>query len=149
MHRRRDLCDGSNEPEMEYMCGRPLGLQFNKQTCDLYIADAYYGLLKVTRNGGVATRLASSADNMPFKFTNAVDIDPRTGSVYFTDSSIFFPRWCTCEETCGHHTCGRLMKYDPRSQQVTVFAQCLRLANGVALSGNNNFILVAEARKIG
>ncbi|KAK9118711.1 hypothetical protein Scep_016804 [Stephania cephalantha] len=93
--KRRDLCDGSNEPGMEYMCGRPLGLQFNKQTFDLYIADAYYGLLKVTRNGGVATWLASSADNLPFKFTNIVDINPRTDVVYFTDRSIFFPRWCT------------------------------------------------------
>ncbi|KAK9107140.1 hypothetical protein Syun_023151 [Stephania yunnanensis] len=145
--RRRDLCDGSNEPGMEYMCGRPLGLQFNKQTCDLYIADAYYGLLKVTRNGGVATRLASSADNLPFKFTNAVDIDPCTDSVYFTDSSIFFPRWAFALAVISGDKSGRLMKYDPRSQRVTVLLSGLRVANGVALSRNNNFILVAETAK--
>ena len=35
-------------------CGRPLGLKFNEATCDLYIADAYFGLLVVGHNGGVA-----------------------------------------------------------------------------------------------
>ncbi|OIW05905.1 hypothetical protein TanjilG_23691 [Lupinus angustifolius] len=29
----------------EHICGRPLGLRFDKKTGDLYIADAYFGLL--------------------------------------------------------------------------------------------------------
>ncbi|KAL2984505.1 hypothetical protein AAZX31_12G091800 [Glycine max] len=34
----------------EHICGRPLGLRFDKKTGDLYIADAYFGLLKSWKN---------------------------------------------------------------------------------------------------
>ncbi|KAK9116262.1 hypothetical protein Sjap_015209 [Stephania japonica] len=142
--RRREWCDGSNRAETENICGRPLGLQFNKRTCDLYIADAYFGLLKVSGNGGVATQLASSVANVPFMLTNALDIDQDTGLVYFTDSSIFFRRWEIAMAVLFGDKSGRLMRYDPISQQVTVLLDGLRVANGVALSKNNSYILVAE-----
>ena len=86
------MCDGSTNPDNEPICGRPLGLKFNTATCDLYIADAYFGLVKVGPNGGVAQKLATSADGIPLHFTNALDIDSETGVVYFTDSSILFQR---------------------------------------------------------
>ena len=78
--------------ETEPICGRPLGLKFNPTSCDLYIADAYFGLLIVGPNGGVAQPIATSADGVPFRFTNALDIDTQTGMVYFTDSSTVFQR---------------------------------------------------------
>lgn len=86
------MCDGLTDESMESICGRPLGLKFNSVTCDLYIADAYFGLLKVGPAGGVAKQLATSAEGVPFRFTNALDIHPKTGEVYFTDSSILFQR---------------------------------------------------------
>ena len=87
------FCDGSLNPAMEQVCGRPLGLKFNEATCDLYIADAYFGLLVVGQNGGVAKQVAISAKGVPFRFTNALDIDQNTGVVYFTDTSTIFQRW--------------------------------------------------------
>ena len=74
------------------MCGRPLGLKFNTATCDLYIADAYYGLAVVGPGGGLAKALATFVEGVPLKFTNALDIDTKTGEVYFTDSSTKFQR---------------------------------------------------------
>ncbi|KAK9118707.1 hypothetical protein Scep_016800 [Stephania cephalantha] len=44
--RPREVCDGSTDPALETICGRPLGVQFNEKNCSLYIADAYYGLLE-------------------------------------------------------------------------------------------------------
>lgn len=85
-------CDGSTDPDLETVCGRPLGLQFNQATCELYIADGYYGLFKVGREGGLAQLLANSADGIPFQLTNAMDVHPDTGEVYFTDSSKIFQR---------------------------------------------------------
>ncbi|CAL5333810.1 unnamed protein product [Camellia sinensis] len=38
----------------KHVCGRPLGLRFDKKTGDLYIADAYFGLQVVGPNGGLA-----------------------------------------------------------------------------------------------
>ena len=90
--RNKKACDGSTNPDLEPTCGRPLGLKFNPATCDLYIADAYFGLLMVGPSGGVAKQLAISAEGVPFRFTNALDIDNKTGEVYFTDSSILFQR---------------------------------------------------------
>ena len=78
--------------EAESRCGRPLGLSFNEKSGDLYIADAYMGLLLVGSSGGLATSLAKEAQGIPFKFTNGVVVDQTSGIVYFTDSSTKFQR---------------------------------------------------------
>lgn len=74
------------------MCGRPLGLQFHHKTGDLYVADAYLGLLAVSPDGGQTKVVAKAAQGLPFGFTNGVDIDQETGIVYFTDTSTRFRR---------------------------------------------------------
>ena len=87
------FCDGLVNPVMEQLCGRPLGLKFNEATCELYIVDAYYGLMVVGRNGGVAKQFTISNEGVPFQFPNALDIDQNTGVVYFTDTNTIFQRW--------------------------------------------------------
>lgn len=72
--------------KFEKQCGRPLGLRFDKRNGDLYIADAYYGLLVVGPKGGYATPLATDVAGKPILFANDLDIHPN-GSVFFTDSS--------------------------------------------------------------
>ena len=89
----REGCEGPHEHQRtEHECGRPLGLAFEKSTGDLYIADAYMGLLKVGRDGGLANQVSTRQLDKPLRFTNAVEIDPRTGVVYFTDSSSVYQR---------------------------------------------------------
>lgn len=85
----RDGCKGT---EKEHVCGRPLGLCFKQSNGDLYIADAYMGLLKVGPEGGLATTIATQAQGIPFTFCNSLDIDQSTGIVYFTDSSSVYQR---------------------------------------------------------
>jgi hypothetical protein len=75
----------------EHVCGRALGIRFDRRTGDLYIADAYYGLFKVGPEGGLATPLATEAEGVRFNFTNDLDLDA-DGNVYFTDSSIHYQR---------------------------------------------------------
>lgn len=74
------------------MCGRPLGLRFDKKTGDLYIADAYLGLQVVGPNGGVAKPVVSEVQGHPLRFTNDVDIDEEEDVIYFTDTSKIFQR---------------------------------------------------------
>ena len=76
----------------EHLCGRPLGLQFNKMSKDLYIADAYFGLLIVHPGEKLAATIVSHAEGLPLRFTNSLDIAQDTGIVYFTDSSMRFQR---------------------------------------------------------
>ena len=92
---RSELCDTKSSLlaylKNEDICGRPLGLRFHKRTGDLYIADAYFGIMKVGPEGGLATSLTTEADGVPLRFTNDLDVDEE-GNVYFTDSSSVFQR---------------------------------------------------------
>lgn len=97
---RSEICDPKPSPlsyiANEHICGRPLGLRFDKKTGDLYIADAYLGLFKVGPEGGLATSLTTEAEGVPLRFTNDLDIDEE-GNVYFTDSSNKYQRrYATC-----------------------------------------------------
>ncbi|KAL3731555.1 hypothetical protein ACJRO7_028440 [Eucalyptus globulus] len=146
-HRDRKLCDGSKDPDKEQICGRPLGLKFNSATCDLYVADAYYGLLKVGPRGGIAHQLATSGGGVPFNLTNALDIDAWTGAVYFTDSTISYQRRNYMLSIENGDKTGRVLKYDPHTKRVTVLLSGLSFPNGLALSKDGSFLVVAETGK--
>jgi DNA-binding beta-propeller fold protein YncE len=76
----------------ESVCGRPLGVQFDRRTGEMYIADAYLGLMRVGRRGGMAEVVAAEAGGVALNFVNGVDVDQATGDVYFTDSSTTYKR---------------------------------------------------------
>ncbi|PAN20274.1 hypothetical protein PAHAL_3G397300 [Panicum hallii] len=128
----------------ESICGRPLGLQFNPKTGDLYIADAYLGLMKVGPGGGEAEVLATEAGGVPFNFVNGVDVDPATGDVYFTDSSTVYTRARNTEIMIHRDTTGRLLRYDARTRRATVLKAGLPYPNGVALSADRTHVVVAH-----
>ncbi|XP_072977070.1 protein STRICTOSIDINE SYNTHASE-LIKE 10-like [Typha angustifolia] len=138
-------CGVYNNVLFESRCGRPLGLRFHNKTGDLYVADAYFGLFKVGPNGGLMSELASGAEGVPFTFTNGLDIDQETGVVYFTDSSMHFPRSENALVVISGDATGRLMKYDPQTEKVTVLKKNLVYPNGVAISDDNTYLLVAES----
>ncbi|CAN1332893.1 Protein STRICTOSIDINE SYNTHASE-LIKE 10 [Linum perenne] len=149
--RDRAACDGKSDPSLEPKCGRPLGLKFNPKTCDLYIADAYFGLMATGPDGGLAVKLvSSSSDGVPFKFTNGLDVDPVTGVVYFTDSSLVYQRKDYVQIVVNNDQTGRLFSYDPKTRNLTLLAAQLSFPNGVALSEDSSLLVIAEtsARKI-
>ncbi|KAG2593681.1 protein STRICTOSIDINE SYNTHASE-LIKE 10-like [Panicum virgatum] len=145
-YRKIPLCTAGVVPseETESMCGRPLGLQFHAGTGDLYIADAYLGLMRVGPGGGEAEVLASSADGIPFNFVNGLDVDQATGDVYFTDSSATYPRRFNTEIMMNADATGRLIKYDARSGRVAVLKSGLPYPNGVAVSPDGAHVVVAH-----
>lgn len=91
MLRRKD-CVRPFAPQMEHICGRPLGLRFDKKTRELYIADAYLGLHVVGPAGGLTTPLVTEIEGRPLLFTNDLDIDEHEDVIYFTDTSTKFQR---------------------------------------------------------
>jgi len=89
--RNKTVCDGlSDFSAVQATCGRPLGLGFNHQTGDLYVADAYLGLVKVSPDGGNVTQLVGPAKSNSTMFADGLDVDPDTGIVYFTVASTNF-----------------------------------------------------------
>ncbi|XP_043698078.1 protein STRICTOSIDINE SYNTHASE-LIKE 10-like [Telopea speciosissima] len=129
-----NLCDGSNDPRLEPYCGRPLGLEFNNITCELYIADSTFGLLTVGPIGGFATQFAAGVNGVPFLFANRLDIDQNTGIIYSEYVAIILSGDLT----------GRLLKYDPSTSIVTVLLGGLAFPNGADVSHDSTFVLVTE-----
>ncbi|XP_059316150.1 protein STRICTOSIDINE SYNTHASE-LIKE 10-like [Lycium ferocissimum] len=140
----RKNCSQASAPEMEHICGRPLGLRFDHNTGDLYIADAYLGLQVVGPTGGLASPLVQDFEGQPLSFTNDLDIDDHDNVIYFTDTSTIYQRRQFVAATASGDKTGRLMKYDKSTKQVTAVLRGLSFANGVALSKDRSFVLVAE-----
>lgn len=144
---RSELCDPKPSPlsylKNEHICGRPLGLRFNKRTGDLYIADSYLGLMKVGPEGGLTTSLVTEADGVPLRFTNDLDIDD-AGNIYFTDSSSKYQRRNFMQLVFSSEDSGRLLKYDPLTKETTVLLRGLQFPNGVSLSKDGSFLVLCE-----
>jgi len=127
--------------------GRPLGVEFGPSG-DLYVADAYRGLLVVDRQGAVRV-LADKADGKPILYADDVDV-AADGAVYFTDASTRFGARdsggtlaASVLDLVEHSNNGRVLKYDPETEQTTVFANNLTFPNGIAV-GRDGGIYVVE-----
>ncbi|MBA0849611.1 hypothetical protein Goshw_018075 [Gossypium schwendimanii] len=94
-------------------------------------------------NGGIAQTLVSSIEGIPFKFINGLDVDSSTGVIYFTDSSITFQKRYADFLSRSIDSSGTLLKYDLHTKNVSVIYTSLMFPNGVALSKNHSFLLVA------
>ncbi|KAL3530289.1 hypothetical protein ACH5RR_009611 [Cinchona calisaya] len=144
---RSGLCDPKPSPlsylKNEHICGRPLGLRFDKKTGDLYIADAYFGLMKVGPEGGLATSLATEAEGVPLRFTNDLDFDEE-GNIYFTDSSTKYQRRNFLQLVFSGDDSGRLLKYNPKTKETTVLVRNLQFPNGVSMSKDRSFFVFCE-----
>ncbi|KAL6655925.1 hypothetical protein ACP70R_006751 [Stipagrostis hirtigluma subsp. patula] len=144
-HRSVAMCAGEKKLVVpESVCGRPLGLQFHRESGDLYVADAYLGLLRVPARGGMAEVVAAEAGGAPFNFLNGLDVDQNTGDVYFTDSSTTYRRSDYLLVVALGDETGRLLRYDRRARRVAVLHAGLSYPNGVAVSADGTHVVVAH-----
>ncbi|XP_021898232.1 protein STRICTOSIDINE SYNTHASE-LIKE 10-like [Carica papaya] len=141
----RKSCTRPSFPPLEHICGRPLGVLFEKKSGDLYINDCYFGLMVVGPEGGLAKQLAIEADGLRFDFTNHMDIDEVDDVIYFTDSSKFYHIRTYMDLIMSGDKTGRLIKYDKKTGETTVLLKGLGFPNGVALSKDRSFVIVAES----
>ncbi|XP_039067784.1 protein STRICTOSIDINE SYNTHASE-LIKE 13-like [Hibiscus syriacus] len=127
----------------EKRCGRPLGLRFDKNSGDLYIADAYYGLLVVGPAGGLATPVATHVEGMQILFANDLDIH-KNGSIFFTDTSRKYNRAYHFYILLEGETTGRILRYDPPTKTTHLVLDGLAFPNGIQLSLDQSFLLFTE-----
>ncbi|XP_047942241.1 protein STRICTOSIDINE SYNTHASE-LIKE 3 [Salvia hispanica] len=127
----------------EHICGRPLGLRFDKKSGDLYIADAYFGLMKVGPEGGLATSLTTEAEGVPLGFTNDVDVDDE-GNVYFTDSSTKYRRRNFLQLVFSSEDSGRVLKYNLETKETTILVRNVQFPNGISLSKDRSYFVFCE-----
>lgn len=133
--------DGSSPQIFATTGGRPLGMVFDS-VGNLIIADAMKGLISVASDG-VLTTLAAEADGIPFQCANDVDV-AADGTIYFTDASSKFPLTNFKADILEHRPNGRLLAFDPKTRSAHTILRDLHFANGVAVSPDQSFVLVAE-----
>lgn len=127
--------------------GRPLGLEYDANG-GLWIADAYQGLLYWDSNAGVQVKV-TEVDGRAVRYANDVTI-AADGTVYFSDSSSRFPadRYGTYAasllDIMEHAGNGRVLAYEPESGRSYTVVSGIHFANGIALSTDQQWLLVNE-----
>ena len=136
--------DGTQPRVFANTHGRPLGLVFDRAG-NLIVADALKGLLSVNKSGEVKV-LAVEADGARFGCLNDLDVGA-DGTIYFSEASNKFPMSQFANDLLEHRPNGRLLALDPQSQQPRTLLRGIYFANGVAVSPDQSFVLVAETGK--
>ncbi|CAM0946954.1 unnamed protein product [Alopecurus aequalis] len=110
----------------------------------MLVCDADKGLLRVEEDR--VTILASTVEGATIRFADAA-IEASDGTVYFSDAStrFGFHRWFL--DHLEARPTGRLLKYDPRTGKASVALDNLAIANGVALSRDEAFVIVCETMR--
>lgn len=124
--------------------GRPLGLIFDRSG-NLIVTDAIKGLLSIGPAGEIKV-LATEADGAKFGCLNDLDVGA-DGTIYFTEASHKYPMSEFSKDILEHQPNGRLMAFDPQTQKPRTLLKGLYFANGVAVSPDQTFVLVAETGK--
>jgi sugar lactone lactonase YvrE len=139
--------DGTGVETVVNTGGRPLGLAFDGEG-QLLIADAMNGLMLVGPDGTV-TVLADRQGADPVVYADALVV-ARNGHIYFTDATQrFSPRElgtfdAALLDVMEHSCTGRVFEYQPSTRAMRVVIGGLCFPNGVALSGDDAHLFIAE-----
>ncbi|MFC9912421.1 SMP-30/gluconolactonase/LRE family protein [Streptomyces sp. NPDC127197] len=122
--------------------GRPLGLELLPDNAVL-VCDAERGLLRADLADGAVRVLADSVAGEPLRFcSNAVALPD--GSVCFTVSSHRYPLEHWIGEVVEQTGTGHLLRLEPGSDRPEVLLDSLQFANGLTVSRDGSFLVVAE-----
>lgn len=139
--------EGDTPQPVAVFDGRPLGLDAGPDG-RLYIADSYNGIMTWTEEEGLRP-YATEIDGAPIIYANQLDV-ARDGTVYFSNSSDRFD-----PETMGgtkptsvltiweQSDAGYVARISPDGS-VEKIAEGFVFTNGVALSPEEDFLLIAE-----
>ncbi|MFB9372529.1 SMP-30/gluconolactonase/LRE family protein [Algimonas porphyrae] len=131
--------------------GVPLGLEIDTTTGRLLVADAYRGLLSVGIDGSVEV-LTDRVEGSPILYADDLDIAD-DGVIYFSDASTKFGAAASAStldasllEILEGVGTGRLLAYDPTSQETRIVAAGHVFANGVAMAPDGDVLMLETGR---
>jgi len=127
--------------------GRPLGIEVNPGGF-LVVANAYLGLQRIDRHGKVESLLSEVSGTPIYPNNLAIATD---GRVFFTEASNKFgaERYrgtynASLLDIMEHGGHGGVFVFNPDSGETRQLLDDLNYANGIAISQDNTFIVVAE-----
>lgn len=136
------LKPGVDEPQViADTHGRPLAIAPHPDG-RIVICDAFRGLLALDA-AGIIEVLASEQGGIPFRFVDDLAITKR-GVIYFSDASARYSIDRFTDDLLEHQRTGRVLSYDPQTRSTKLVAGDFSFANGVALSPDESFLVIAE-----
>jgi len=128
--------------------GRPLGIEFDADG-NLFVANAYLGVQKVSPNGHVEV-LIDTFDGQRIEYADDLAV-ATNGKIYFSDASSKFSASksggsyeASLLDILEHGGHGRIFEFDPATGKTIVIADGLNFANGVAISDDQQYLLFNE-----
>jgi len=114
---------------------------------DLYVCNVPLGLFKISPKGEVTLLTNKCDDGSPITFADDIDIDSQ-GKVYFSDASSKYNgqngKLPLRYDLLEGNPYGSLYVYDPADKSTKLLLKGLYFGNGVALSKNEDYVLVNE-----
>ena len=127
--------------------GRPLGIEVDPDG-NLVVANAYLGLQRIDRQGNVESLLSHIGDRPVYPNNLAIASD---GRIFFSEASSKFgaERFrgtynASLLDIMEHGGHGGLFVFDPATGSTDQLLDDLNYANGVAISEDDSFIVIAE-----
>ena len=127
--------------------GRPLGIEVDRDG-SFVVANAYLGLQRIDRQGNVESLLSHIGDTPIYPNNLAIASD---GRIFFSEASSKFgaERFrgtynASLLDIMEHGGHGGLFVFDPATGRTQQLLDDLNYANGVAISEDNTFIVIAE-----
>jgi sugar lactone lactonase YvrE len=128
--------------------GRALGIETDSDGT-FVVANAYTGLQRISRDGHVES-LLSDIDGRPLVYADDLAI-ANDGTIYFSEASTKFG----AQESSGtyegslldiieHGGHGQVIAFHPDEGKARIILDGLQFANGVAISDDQSYLLVAE-----
>jgi len=137
-----------NVTEFAQVGGRPLGVETDRDG-SFITANAYLGIQRILPNGSVEN-LLSEVDGRPLAYADDLAI-ASDGTVYFSEASTHFGASQykgTYEgsllDIMEHGASGQVIAFSPATGEAKVIIDDLNFANGIAISADQSFLLVAE-----
>lgn len=148
--------------EIAASIGRPLGGKFVPGTQVLYFADVLLGLCRIDLSNKhpkielVASKVQTEDGRWsPILFADDVDIGTKSGMIYFSDASYIPPGrdpdltydvlYAFKTSFLQNERSGRLLRYNPRTEEVKVLADGIFFANGIAVDKDETSVIVNES----
>ncbi|KAK7304006.1 hypothetical protein RJT34_14984 [Clitoria ternatea] len=112
----------------------------------LIVCDTAKGLLRVTEEDGFSVLVSHVNGTSQLRFADEV-IEASDGNIYFSVPSTKFDLHNWYLDVLEARPHGQLLKYNPTSNDTTVVLDNLAFANGVALSKDEDYLLLCETWK--
>lgn len=128
--------------------GRGLGICLGNNN-DFWVADAFEGIYHISSGGELSKRL-TSIDGEPLLYANDI-VMAANGKIYFTESTRRFGAKkyqstykASLLDILEHGYTGRMIEYNPTTQETKVLMSGLSFANGITIDHTGSFLLIAE-----